>query len=395
MGASLGATYNNINYALSINSDALLRLQEQAATGQRINRPSDGPSDAYRILDLDAQSRILSSYSKNISDITDLLDNCTATIQEIQSNIAKARTQVTQIISGTYSDTDRSNASQAVDNILEQIVSLANLKPSGQYLFSGSDSNTESYRVERTDGKITGVSYQGSDTARTVEVAPGVTVKSTIVGDEVFRSNTPDAPIFYGSTGAKAGTGTSSVIGDVWLSVTYDGSNYRLSIDGGLTYVTVPPDGSENQAVTDSRTGRVLYVDTTEINSTGVEPVRIPGTYDVFGTLITIRDLLSNSRGLSNSQLQQLHEAMISSLDEVDRTLARQWTAVGGQSSSLGSLKDTLDTIKSTAEEQSAILSQADISQVAIDLSRRQTLYEMSLQIAGRLFSLSLLDFIE
>jgi flagellin-like hook-associated protein FlgL len=177
--------------------------------------------------------------------------------------------------------------------------------------------------------------------------------------------------------------------------VTNDGSNYKLSIDDGLTYVTVPPGGNENQAVTDSRTGKVLYVDTRDITGTGVEPIRVPGTYDVFGTLISVRDMLLNSRDLSASQLQQLREKMMDSLDEVDKTLAQQMTAVGGKISSLSNLKDTLDTLDSNAKEQSDTLSQADISQVAIDLSRRQTLYQMSLQVAGKMFSLSLLDFIQ
>ena len=142
-------------------------------------------------------------------------------------------------------------------------------------------------------------------------------------------------PIFYGNTGAKAGTGTSSVQGDVWLTVTNDGTNYRLSIDDGLTYVTVPLGGSDNQVVTDSRTGQVLYVDTREITATGVEPIRVPGTYDVFGTLISVRDMLFNSRNLSVSQLQQMREKMMDSLDEVGTTLAQQMTAVGGKIASL------------------------------------------------------------
>jgi flagellar hook-associated protein 3 len=397
MGASLGVMYNNVNYALSINSDALLRLQEEASTGQRINRPSDDPSDAYQILSLNTQSQNLSNYSSNISDVADLLENCSTMIEKIQSNITDARTQATQIITGTYTDASgqRSIAGQAIDSILEQVVSWANSQYQGQYVFGGNDSSTSPYKVERTNDKITSVTYEGSDTARTAEVAPGVTMASNMVGNNIFSSNTRGAPIFYGSTGAKAGTGTSSVQGDVWLSITQDGGDYKLSIDDGLTYVTVPPGGSANQAVTDSRTGQILYVDTRDIAGTGVEPIRVPGTYDVFGTLITVRDLLLNKRELSDSQLQQLRETMISSLDEVNLILANRMAAVGGQISSLAALKDTVDTLSSKARDRSDTLSQADISQVAIDLSRRQTLYQMSLQVAGKMFSMSLLDFIK
>ena len=397
MSASLGIMYNNLNYALSINSDALLKLQEQAATGQRVNRPSDDPSDAYRILDLNTQSRMMSNYSQNISDVTDLLEVASTAIENVQSNIADARVKATQIITGTFTDegSQRNIMGLAINDILEQVVFLANSQHLGQYIFGGNDSSTVPYQAQRVDNKITSVTYQGSEISRTVEVAPGVTASVTLAGSDVFGANTSGTPIFYGTTGAKAGSGTSSVQGDVWLTVTNDGTNYKLSIDDGLTYVTVPAGGSENQAVTDSRTGKVLYVDTREITSTGVEPIRVPGTYDVFGTLISVRDLLLNSKDLSASQLQELREKMVDSLDEVDNAIAQQITAVGGKITSLSNLKDTLDTLDANATEQSDTLSQADISQVAIDLSRRQTLYQMSLQVAGKMFSLSLLDFIE
>jgi predicted HTH domain antitoxin len=39
-------------------------------------------------------------------------------------------------------------------------------------------------------------------------------------------------------------------------------------------------------------------------------------------------------------------------------------------------------------------LEEADIAQIAIDLTRREVLYEMSLSMAARLLSMSLLDFL-
>jgi len=39
-------------------------------------------------------------------------------------------------------------------------------------------------------------------------------------------------------------------------------------------------------------------------------------------------------------------------------------------------------------------LQEADIAQIAIDLSRRELLYQMSLSLAARMMSVSLLDFI-
>ncbi|GAG40756.1 unnamed protein product, partial [marine sediment metagenome] len=45
-------------------------------------------------------------------------------------------------------------------------------------------------------------------------------------------------------------------------------------------------------------------------------------------------------------------------------------------------------------EDEATRLQQADIAQIAIDLSRREVLYQMSLAVAAKLMSLSLLDYI-
>ena len=157
----------------------------------------------------------------------------------------------------------------------------------------------------------------------------------------------------------------------------------------------MPTGGDANQAVTDSRTGKVLYVDTTGINSTGVELVRVPGTYDVFSTLINIRDLLKNDRNLSDSQIQQLRNASIRfagrSAKPPHPKGGLRW---GRKSGFLSNLKSSLESVKSNNEDETSQLQQADIAQIAIDLSRQQALYQMSLSVAGKMMSLSLLDFI-
>ncbi len=309
--------------------------------------------------------------------------------------LAETKTRLTQITSGTYTEDGRQRVADGINDILEEMVSLANTKHTNQYLFGGSNTTSPPYIVERTDGKITRVIYRGSSDSRSIEVAPGLESSALYVGDEIFRSSNRSAPIFQGDTGAKAGTGTSSVTGDTWLTVTHDGSNYRLSIDDGASYVTVPIGGDPNQAVTDSRTGKVLYVDSTGINSTGTEMVSVPGTYDIFAVLISVRDILQNERGFSTAQLQKLVDTSLDSLDEVSNLVVQTGVAIGAKIGFLSNLQDGLKNRKYDTEDEATRLQQADIAQIAIDLSRRETLYQMSLSVAGKLMSMSLLDFIE
>lgn len=395
MSGTLSNIYNNASFALQLHAREMASLQEQASTGAQINRVSDSPSTAYQILGLNCQQRSLENYIDNLSQMVSMLEVTSTIVGRMRPLLAETKTRLTQITSGTYSEDGRRRVAEGINDILEEMVSLANTKHTNQYLFGGSNTTSPPHIVERTGGKITRVAYRGSSDSRSTEVAPGLKSSALYVGDEIFRSSNRSAPIFVGDTGAKAGTGTSSVTGDTWLTVTHDGSNYRLSIDDGASYVTVPIGGDSNQVVTDSRTGRILYVDSTGINSTGTEMVSVPGTYDIFGVLISVRDILQNERGFPTTQLQKLVDTSLNSLDEVGNLLVQTGVAVGSKINFLGDLQDGLKNRKDDTEDQVTGLQQADIAQIAIDLSRREMLYQMSLSVAGKLMSMSLLDFIE
>jgi len=399
MGGTLNNIYNNVSFALHLHSEALFRLQEQVSTGSRINRVSDDPTAAYRVLGLNSQKMSLKNYMDNLSQANSALEISLTVVNNMISYIVDGKAHLTQIISGTYGGAGqegqetRDILAGEINDTLEQMVLLANTRHMDEYLFGGDNTASAPYVVQRSNGEITSVTYQGSYEDRDIEVAPGVESNIFYVGDDIFRSDSRSTPVFYGDTGAAAGTGTSSVTGDVWLTVTGSAGNYDLSIDDGLT--TFNTDGTDtNLAVTDSRTGKVLYVDTTGISSTGVDVVSVSGTYDIFNMLISVRDILRNGRGLSNAQLTELQNFSIGSMEEMRSLLVQKSVSMGSKMGFLENLNSTLEDIKFNVEDETVMLQEADIAQIAIDLARREILYQMSLSVGGRLMSMSLLDFI-
>jgi len=394
MSGSLLGISENVRYALQLHSNAITRLQEQASTGNRINRGSDNPSDGYRILGLNSEDRSLASYKENVTELIGSLEISSTIISDMASELSNTRTLLTQIVGGVHDAEGQKRIADKLNSTLEQLVSLANTKHADQYLFGGSNTSAAPYRVVREGGRIIEVSYQGSNEARRIDVAPGLDTQAHQVGDTIFRNDDRGDPIFLGETGAAAGTGTANVRGDVWLTVDHDGINYRISIDDGVSFVTVPAGGQSNQAVTDSRTGRVLYVDTTGIHTTGVELVRVPGTYDAFGALISLRDILLNERDLSTSELSEYVDKGVAGVEEVRHLLVQAEVSTGSKIAFLDTLKNNLENMQFDTKDETTRLQEADIAQIAIDLSRREVLYQMSLSVAGKLLSATLLDFI-
>ncbi len=394
MSGSLASIYSNVSYSLALHAKAITQLQEQTSTGNRVNRASDSPSEAYRILGLNTQHRALDGYLENAVELIGTLEISSTILENMASELSSVETLLTQIVGGVYDKEGQKRIADKINSTLEQLMSLANTKHANQYLFSGSSTSTAPYAVEYANGQIVGVTYQGSNEARRVDVAPAVDIAAYHAGDDVFRVDRRQSPVILGNTGVQAGTGTSNIRGDVWMTVEHDGANYRISIDEGATFFTVPAGGDPNQAITDSRTGRVLYVDTTSIQSTGVDLVRVPGTYDVFGTLISLRDMLNNDRDVPVQELLGYVDECVKAVKEVRDLLIQANVTTGSKIGFLNTLKDTLENMQFDTEDETTRLQEADIAQIAIDLSRREILYQMSLSVAGKLMTLSLLDFI-
>lgn len=394
MSGTLNSVHNNVTYALHLHTDVMNKLQEQASTGSRINRPSDSPSTAYRVMGLNSQERSLQNFISNIDQSVDMMEMGLSVVESTISSVADAKVRLTQIVGGIYEQEGRNRVADELNDILEHMVSLANTRHMSEYMFGGGKSDTAPYAVERTNGEITAVNYVGSGEDRRIEMAPGVDSSALYVGDNVFRSNDRQTPVFFGDTGAATGSGTSSVRGDVWLTVTHDGSNYKLSIDDGATTATVPSSGDiSNIAVTNSD-GEVLYVNATNISSTGVDMVSVGGTYDLFNTLMSARDILRNERGLSEDQLHAIRNNTLAALEEVRSHLVERSVSMGSRIAFMGNLRTSTENVMFSARDEAAMLEEADITQIAIDLSQRELLYQMSLSVAGKLMSMSLLNFI-
>jgi len=395
MSYSLESIFKTTYWAISRHSEALNILQQKAATGQDLSRVSDDPSRANQILGFQSDQRKKEVYLKTMEEAISILDLSSSVVQSIMSEMASARASLASTMSGTTSSQVRRTLATELNNALEQVVSFANSERLGQYLFAGTNSEQAPYQVERDgNGQIIRVNYQGSQQEQNVEIIQGMELSALLVGDQIFRDDSRQTPVFYGSTGVAAGSGTSSVRGDVYLTVAGSPGNYQLSIDGGASWMTV--DGTEtNVAVVNSQTGEVLYVDATGIQQTGTEPVRVPGTYDIFNILIYARDLLNNNQNLDDETLDELMAATLTSMQEVEEKLTRSFPVIGGRIETLSNLKDSVEDLKVNSEDEVSRLLDADITQLAIDLARHQMLYEMSLTAASKIFSTSLLDFLE
>ncbi|HDS84161.1 MAG TPA: flagellar hook-associated protein 3 [Phycisphaerales bacterium] len=394
MSYSLDAIYKMSSWAIAKNSTALASLQQRAATGLNMLRVSEDPAVANGVLALQGDSRTKTQYLKTLDEVIGVLDLSSSVIQSITNEIARARASLTATLSGTTSQQLRSTLAADLNNALEQLVALCNTDRLNQYLFGGAGSGVPPYAVVRDgDGNIVRVTYQGSSEEQKVEVVKGLEMSALLVGSDLFGADSRKGLQFFGDTGAAPGSGASNTRGDVFLNIREAGSSYELSLDGEH-WAAVTDENKTNVAVINPTTDEVLYVDASNITSEGKEPVRADGTFDMFNILISARDLLNNAEGLSESQITEMIAGTVTLMQNVEEKVVRAFPIVGGRVQTLTSLRDSIDEMKLNTDEEISRLYDADVTQVAIDLARYSVLYEMSLNVASKMFRMSLLDFL-
>lgn len=190
MRVTQGQMTNRVLTNLGRHTRRLLALQEQLATGLRVNAPSDDPMAAR--LGIDTRTAIGKSeqYLSNIQAASPLLSETESAIDTALQYLNRAESLAQQGANGTYNESQLDSLAIEVNEILEGMLSTANRETNGRFLFSGTRTQTVPFEATRNAaGEITAVTYRGNDEHTEVAVADGLTVTTNETGTDIFTGS--------------------------------------------------------------------------------------------------------------------------------------------------------------------------------------------------------------
>ncbi len=199
-------------------------LQQQVATGRRVNRPSDDPAASLQIIPLQNDLRGLRQLTDNIGLARETLDTSAASLEDASSVMQRLRELTMQAANDTTGPSDRASIGTEIDQMLQQMLGIANSRRGDRFLFGGTN-NGEPPFVLTTTGGVTQVQYRGNHDRTEIDVAPGVTTALNIAGDSIFQQHNRNGVSITGLTGARATVGGigSTAVGFQTLDVTFAG----------------------------------------------------------------------------------------------------------------------------------------------------------------------------
>ncbi len=218
----------------------LAALQQQVATGQKIVTAKDDPVAAGAAVGLDRALAELERLGQNANTVGNRLGLQENALALAGDDLIRINELAVQAASDTLSDEDRRSIAAEMRTLLDNLLSLANSTDgTGRYLFGGTADDVAPF--SRVAG---GVAYNGDQMQRSVEVAPGLFVKDTLPGSEVFmRIRTGDGRVDAGMAASNTGTAVLEDFGRTSAGG-WNGERFTLRFTAGNGYEVLDQGGA-------------------------------------------------------------------------------------------------------------------------------------------------------
>lgn len=180
--------YRTVKLNLNNSRERMTDLQEQLATGKRINRPSDDPESMSSALRLRTILESNQQYEENIRDGIMQLTAQEEAVNQVYDVLLELK-EIT-IEGASDSITVRESLAQQVELIMDNLLEIANTKFNGKYIFAGTETLTKPFAENQNvinfnlDGSV--VDYRGNTGDWNRQINENTKVPVNLNGKEVF-----------------------------------------------------------------------------------------------------------------------------------------------------------------------------------------------------------------
>ncbi len=388
-------TVNNLFNTQGQYNDVIEKLVSQ----KRVNRASDDPIAATKIIEIRQSMAANQQYQTNMNSCESWVSLTESKLSSAFDLLVKANELALGQSTGTANATTRKITAQNIQSLIEEMTSLANSMSGDRYLFSGSrngsapfsatvlNAQIETPRAAR-DNTFTGtVTSSGTYTGTTNKTYAVKVTTAGILAAATYQYSNDGGRTWNGTDISMAGGSLN--LGD-GVTLTFDDAGGTKALGkNDVFYVNAIAEGyyrGDNDSVnlTINRGTTLTY------NITGAEAFTAEGSYgvDIFKTLNNLKTALENndSAGIT-AELDNLEKAR---------------NQVSLNQSLCGTKLNHIDVSRSNLEEMdtnlTSLLSEsqdADLAEMATRLSMKEIALQASYAIAAKVGDTTILNFLK
>lgn len=403
MRVSTANSYDRTVNLLQKRQSELARLQEQLATGKRVQKASDDPVAAT--LSETARNRM----ARTEADLRSLEASRTS-LQQAESGLAESGELIQQVRelmvaagNGSYSDNEREDIARQLEGLRERLIGVANRKDNaGRTLYGGLGGAMTPF-VDLYAPSGNGVQFEGQ---RGQAGAGESSLPQALDGHAIWMQIPPGNGTFTVALGAGNTGSVRADIGQVTDGTLLTGNNYRIDFadvgGGSFEYTVTNVDtGVPVQTSVPYESGKSIEFDGISIQIDGapntgdsIDIAPVTGNTDIFQVVQDAIDALRFSgAGEGAFRTQQLTKSMAEIDAGLDRVLLARGRA-GEWLNRADSMKQLMGDRSADYEVEISNLEDMDLVKGISDFQTKQTGLEAALKAYAQVQRLSLFSVI-
>lgn len=355
--------YDQVTRNLQKNRSEMVDLQNQAATQKRVNKPSDDPIAAARVLANRTEERGSKQFVKNIDIARSFLEFSDQSLGELSETMMRLKElAIQQANDASASPETRRVVAEEVQQTFNQAVQIGNRKLGERYIFGGHKTTTAPF--------TTAGDYKGDDGDLKIHINKDAFVAMNLPGDKIFLGRG------VGDDGIIRPKAETPKTTDELIEYQQD---ERLREEQNLMRQKDELPMRGPASASSSIEHKFVESKSPETDSQGVN------------ILQAIKDFEIALRVNDKEQIQ-------SSIDSIDQALSQVIHAraqVGARIQVLNHTTDSLQKAIVDNKSNASALEDADLLQVVSDITRTDSTLKATLETSGRVVQPSLLDFLK
>ncbi|WDP91749.1 MAG: flagellar hook-associated protein FlgL [Desulfobacter sp.] len=176
--------YNTSTSQLNTTAGALKEANTAISTQKRINCLADDPVGVSQTLGLTQAVQGLEQMDANIETGFTWINGIETALQSAQDLLLDTKLLCAQLVNASANASQRADAVETVDAMIDQIFALGNTQINGAYIFAGTDNDAPAF--SRDADSPSGVAYEGSDTPFSLQINATSVLAVGRVGEAVF-----------------------------------------------------------------------------------------------------------------------------------------------------------------------------------------------------------------
>jgi len=405
MRISTNMIYQNSGSQISSLQSAVNQTMQEISSGTQILTPSDNPIGAARALVITQAAALNDQYAVNRQDAQDTLGAASNALSNVVTTLQSIKSTIVSAGNPSLTDTDRANIATTLQTNLSELIGLANSTDgTGGYLFSGFSTTTAPF-VQTPNG----VSYQGDQGQRTLQVDTATQISLSASGQQIFGNIRTSAGQFnIVPSAANNGNAVVTAVVNPATAANLTGANYTITFDSSAT----------NYTVTNAATGAVVvpttaYVSGQAISFDGINatisntpPAGGPGSGDQYtiqpgnqNVFETVTDVINALKTPTSNAAQRtnLTNALNQGNSNIDLSLGNVLTVsaqIGSNIQQIGNLNTLGAANKVSYQESLSSIQDLDYAKAITTLNQQQTTLQAAQQSFVKVSSLSLFNYI-